>query len=423
MTKVISLILGGGAGSRLFPLTKDRSKPAVPIGGKYRLIDIPISNCLNSDINRIFILTQFNSASLNKHINNTYRFDNFQNGFVDILAAEQTMESTDWYQGTADAVRKNLKHLLAYRDFEQVLILSGDQIYNMDYANMMHFHKEVKADVSVSVIPCNQTEAKEFGIAKLQKDLIVDFIEKPKDEKVLEKFKSATLIQKRFPEIEKDREYVASMGIYLFNKQTLLDFLDTDHMDFGKHIIPEAIKKCRVGGYQFDGYWEDVGTIPAFLKANLDFTSMTPQFDFHASQIYTHARFLPASTIFNSTIDEALIAEGACIRQSHIKKSIIGIRSSIGEHTHIENTILMGADYYESEATKAYNKQHQILDIGIQAHTVIKNAIIDKNTRIGKNCRIVNEKGIQELDAPNYHIRNGIVIVPKDAVIEDNTII
>lgn len=423
MSKIISLILGGGAGSRLFPLTKDRSKPAVPIGGKYRLIDIPISNCLNSEINRIFILTQFNSASLNKHINNTYRFDNFQNGFVDILAAEQSMESTDWYQGTADAVRKNLKHVMAFRELEYVLVLSGDQIYNMDYSSLIKFHKDTNADITVSVIPCNREEAKEFGIVKLDKEFIVDFVEKPKDEKLLDSLKSRELILNNFPEIEKDREYVASMGIYLFKKDKLLELLDNNHTDFGKEIIPEAIKTSRVAGYQYNGYWEDVGTIPAFLKANLDFASAKPKFDFYETRIYTHARFLPSSSIIKSIIDEALIAEGAIITNANIKNSVIGIRSLIGNNTTIENSVIMGADYYESSQMKELNKKNNRVDIGISENTIIKNAIIDKNARVGRNCKITNETKIKHFDNNNYYIRDGIVIVPKDGEIADNTVI
>jgi glucose-1-phosphate adenylyltransferase len=393
------------------------------MAGKYRLIDIPISNCLNSSINQIFILTQFNSASLNKHVVNTYRFDNFQDGFVDILAAEQTVESTQWYQGTADAVRRNLKHVLAYRDVEHILILSGDQIYNMDYSKLVKFHKENNADITVSVIPCTREEACEFGIVKLEKDIITEFFEKPQEEETLNRLKSTKLIRKAFPNIQKNREYVASMGIYLFNRNKLEELLDNDYKDFGKEIIPLAITNCKVAGFLFDGYWEDVGTIQAFLKANLDFALADAKFNFYESKIFTRARFLPSSTIFNSKIDQALIADGVVINNSSIKKSVIGIRSIIGSNTVIENAVIMGADYYESIDAQINNTNNNIINIGVSENTIIKNAIVDKNARIGKNCKITNKKNVVNHDGSNYYIRSGIVIIPKHAVVEDNTVI
>lgn len=421
MTDIISVILGGGQGSRLFPLTKDRSKPAVPIGGKYRLIDIPISNCLNSNINSIFILTQFNSASLNKHITNTYHFDNFQKGFVDILAAEQSMESTDWYQGTADAVRKNIKHIMAYRGLKYVLILSGDQIYKMNFNKLLDYHIEKDADVTVSVLPCNREEAKAFGIVKMKNDLITDFIEKPKDAKLLDSLTSTDFIRSNFPNIEEDKEYVASMGIYLFKAEALLELLDSDFKDFGKEVIPFAIKNQKVAGYQFNGYWEDVGTIPSFLKSNLDFAVKHPKFDLLENRLFTNTRYLPCARVSNTCINDVLIAEGSVIDGGDIKRTTIGIRSVIGKNVQIENSIIMGADYFENEEEKQNNKKLGIIDIGIGDNTVIKNAIIDKNSRIGKNCKIVNSNNIEFYNAPNYYIRDKIIIIPKNATIPDNT--
>ncbi|MCG8570595.1 MAG: glucose-1-phosphate adenylyltransferase [Spirochaetes bacterium] len=423
MPNIISLVLGGGAGTRLFPLTKDRSKPAVPIGGKYRLIDIPISNCLNSNIYNVFILTQFNSASLNKHVINTYRFDNFQKGFVDILAAEQSTESKDWYQGTADAVRKNLKHILAFRNVEYVLILSGDQIYQMDYRHLIEFHKQTDADITVSVIPCTREEAKGFGIVKLKDEYITKFVEKPKEDKLLDSLTSTELIRKNFPSIEKTKEYVGSMGIYLFNTSKLIELLDNNFTDFGKELIPYAIENDKVAGYQFNGYWEDVGTIKAFLKANLDFTSSNPMFDFYETSIYTHARFLPSSSICDSKIDDALIAEGTIIHKVNIKKSVIGIRSIIGSGVHIENSVIMGNDYYENQDQRELNRKNNIINIGIGENTVVKNAIIDKDARIGKNCKIINQNNLENHDSINYYIRDKVIIIPKYAVLPDNTVI
>lgn len=421
MQNTICLILGGGQGSRLFPLTKDRSKPAVPIGGKYRLIDIPISNCLNSNINRIFILSQFNSASLNKHINQTYRFDNFNKGFVDILAAEQSMENTDWYQGTADAVRKNLKHITAFLDLKYVLILSGDQIYNMDFKSLFEFHKETKSDVTISVIPVNREDAKSFGLVKLDKNYISDFIEKPKEDKVLDEINAGVFIREKFPDIEKDKEYLASMGTYLFNIDVLMELLNNKEMDFGKEIIPAAIKTKKVGGYLFNGYWEDVGTIKSFWKANIDFAVLDPKFDFYKNLIYTNARYLPGTRFSDCSIEEALVCEGSIIKKARLKRSVIGIRYNISENVEIENSVIMGADFYESEDGKEYNQKNGIINIGIGANTIIKNAIIDKNARIGKNCKIINKNNLIDFDGGNYYIRDGIIIVPKNSMIADNT--
>lgn len=425
MNGTICIILGGGQGSRLFPLTKDRSKPAVPIGGKYRLIDIPVSNCLNSNINKIFILTQFNSASLNKHINHTYRFDNFHRGFVDILAAEQSMENTDWYQGTADAVRKNLKHFTSYPGIRHVLILSGDQIYNMNYEDLIKEHEKSQADVTLSLIPVIKEEASEFGLVKLEKkgQRITDFVEKPKDPALLKSLNFSETIKERFPGIEPEKEYLASMGIYLFNVDTLNELLETRYTDFGKELIPSAIKNKKVNGYLFNGYWEDVGTIKAFWRANLDFSALNPKFNFYKSLIYTHSRHLPASRLYNCRIEESLVCEGSILTGTTIKKSIIGIRSIINDNVTIENSIIMGGDFYESDDGLIYDKDNDIIPIGIGKNTYIKNAIIDKNARVGENCKIENVGSIENYDGKNYYIRDGIVIIPKNAVIADNTVI
>ena len=421
MREVISVILGGGQGLRLFPLTKDRSKPAVPIGGKYRLIDIPITNCLRSNFNRIFVLTQFNSESLNKHIIQTYRFDNFHRGFVNILAAEQSVGNTDWFQGTADAVRKNLKHILAFKDVRYVLILSGDQIYKMDYRKLFEYHQENNLEISISVKPVNKEEASSFGIMKVNESLITDFIEKPKDTDILSTFNSYDAVIKNFPEIQDKKEYFASMGIYLFNVDVLKDVLNSSYTDFGKEIIPYAIRQKKVGAFFFNGYWEDVGTIKTFLNANLDFASPLPKFNLYENSIFTHARYLPPSKLENCNIEASIIAEGSIILNATIISSVIGIRSIIKNQVRIENSIIMGADYYEKLRDIKDNRRDNLNDIGIDENTIIKNAIIDKNSRIGKNCKIINKDNKETYDGDKYFIRNFIIIIPKNSIIEDNT--
>ncbi|HOG64588.1 MAG TPA: glucose-1-phosphate adenylyltransferase [Spirochaetota bacterium] len=424
MYETIALVLGGGKGTRLYPLTKDRSKPAVPIGGKYRLIDIPISNCLNSNINCIYIVTQFNSASLNKHINQAYRFDNFHEGFIDILAAEQSNESSDWYQGTADAVRKNLKHLLSFPQLENVLILSGDQIYTMDYSRMMEFHKANKCDMTLAVIPVVEKDTAGFGIMKLDDYRVTDFIEKPKTPEARAGYANINLVKKYFPDIDPKKEYLASMGIYLFSREALVKLLDNDKTDFGKDLIPQAIRNMNVGGYLFDGYWEDVGTIDSFIKANIDFAADHASFDFYESKVYTNSRFLPGSRVCDSVVKQSLLTDGIIVgKGTTIERSVIGIRSIIGSNVTIEGSYVMGADWYEIPEHKDYNRKHQILDIGIGDNTVIKNAIIDKNARIGKNCKIVNEKNLQEFSGPNYNIVDGVIIVHKNATLPDGSVI
>jgi len=423
MEDTICLILGGGQGSRLYPLTKDRSKPAVPIGGKFRLIDIPISNSLNSQIFKIFILTQYNSASLNQHINQTYRFDHFHDGFVDILAAEQTTDNAGWYQGTADAVRKNIKHFTSFKNVKHVLVLAGDQIYTMDFREMFKYHEKCGADVTIPVLPCNKEDAQGFGIVKMNDGLISEFVEKPKEEKLLTSLKTTDFIRETFPQIEPAKEWLASMGIYLFNVDTMLELLDNDWKDFGKEVIPAAIKSKRVGGYLFNGYWEDVGTIHSFWKANLDFAAKNPQFDFYKSQIFTHARYLPSSRFSECTVDDALVCDGTILNKTRLKDSVIGIRTIAPNGADIEKSIIMGADDYESPEDRKANKVKGIPDIGIGAGTVIRNAIIDKNARIGKNCTITNQAKKDNFDGGNYVIRDGIVVVPKGSIIPEGTVI
>ena len=419
MRNVIGVILGGGQGARLFPLTQLRSKPAVPIGGKYRLIDIPISNCLHSGVNRIFALTQFNSASLHRHISTTYRFDSFSDGFVEILAAEQTQDSAAWYQGTADAVRQQLRHLLSRRA-DQVLILSGDHLYRMDYRAFVEEHRARGADVSIAVKPVTRQAAPALGIVQMNaQGRIVDFREKPQDE--------AELDALRLPAAgDSEACYMASMGIYVFEPQVLVSLLmSSDQDDFGKHIIPDAIHKVGVFAHTFEGYWEDIGTIRSFYEANLALTDRPPPFDFYRADapIYTHARFLAGTRLENCHIERGIICEGSSIQSARIERSVIGIRSVIGANCQIANTIVMGADSEESPADRARNAAQGIPDMGIGANSTITGAIIDKNARIGERVCITNQDRGVEADETNYYIRDGIVVVPKDAVIPSGTVV
>ncbi len=418
MRNVIGVILGGGQGTRLFPLTQLRSKPAVPIGGKYRLIDIPISNCLHSGVNRIFALTQFNSASLHRHISTTYRFDSFSDGFVEILAAEQTQDSVAWYQGTADAVRRQLRHLLSRRA-DQVLILSGDHLYRMDYRAFVAEHRARSADVSIAVKPVTRQAAPALGIVQVNaQGQIVDFREKPQDEAALDAL--------RLPAADSEACYLASMGIYVFEPQVLVSLLmGSDQDDFGKHIIPSAIHKVGVFAHTFEGYWEDIGTIRSFYEANLALTDRPPPFDFYRADapIYTHARFLAGTRLENCHIERGIICEGSSIQSARIERSVIGIRSVIGANCRIANTIVMGADSEESPADRVRNAAQGTPDIGIGANSAITGAIIDKNARIGEGVCITNKDRGVEADETNYYIRDGIVVVPKDAVIPSGTVV
>jgi glucose-1-phosphate adenylyltransferase len=417
---VLAIILGGGRGTRLFPLTQVRAKPAVPIAGKYRLIDIPISNCINSQIQKIFVLTQFNSESLNRHINRTYRFSIFSHGFVGVIAAEQTMANMDWFQGTADAVRQSLRHFREHK-VDYLLILSGDQLYRMDYREMLRSHIETKADITISAIPVGGKEASSFGILKMDRHRrIVQFREKPRPEQ-LSPLKS-TLGRLGAG----DRPYLASMGIYLFNREVLIEVLkDETKVDFGKEVIPAAIPKHRVCAFLFDGYWEDIGTIKAFYKANIDLTHTHPPFRLYdpSFPLYTHPRFLPDSKIIDCTVHHALISDGAVITKANVSQSIIGIRSQVGQGTRISRSLIMGADFFELDEDLRKNKRSRIPNVGIGDHCTITQAIIDKNARIGKNVSITNAKKVRNLDGPNYFIRDGIVIIPKNAIVPDGTVI
>jgi glucose-1-phosphate adenylyltransferase len=425
---VLSVILGGGAGSRLFPLTQERSKPAVPLGGKYRLVDIPISNCINSDVIKIFILTQYNSASLNRHIARTYRFSQFSDGFVEILAAEQTPESPQWFQGTADAVRQVLPHISDW-GIDTLLILSGDHLYRMDYRKFLARHFESEADVTVSVIPCAPKAAEEFGLLKADKDgRITEFSEKPKGE-ALEAMRVDTTSFGLTPEEASARPFLASMGIYVFKFDRLEKLLaqDASWVDFGREIIPGAISNYNVQAFLFDGYWEDIGTIEAFYNANLDMTSRMPKFNLFDADapIYTRSRYLPPSKLHNCDVRDSIISEGCIINDATILRSIIGLRSRIGTGSRVEASIIMGSDYYQSIDDMRAEIAAGLPRIGIGEDTIIRRAIIDKNARIGSNVRLLNESGIENADAADgsYYIRDRIILVPKNATIPDSTVV
>ncbi len=412
LDNTLAVILGGGRGSRLYPLTLMRSKPAVPMAGKYRLIDIPISNCINSGIYRIAVLTQFNSVSLHRHIANTYVFDAFHTGWVQIWAAEQTMANADWYQGTADAVRKQLSQIRSTRA-EYILILAGDHLYRMDYAAMLQFHLDTGADITVAVQPVRKTEADRFGILKRGPDLrITRFAEKPREPALL-----ADLVSRADP----DRPYLGSMGIYLFKTQALFDLLETAAFsDFGGHVIPAAIGSANVFGYDFDGYWEDIGTIRSFYETNLALTTPDPPFNFfdRDNPIYTHPRFLPGSTIENSILENVLIAEGCCIKNAEIRHSIVGLRSQIFAGVRLVDTIVMGSDYYEHPGFEGIDH----VTLGIGSNSSIQGAIIDKNARIGHHTVIQPFPAGTDLEGSDFGeewvVRDGIVVIPKDTVLK-----
>lgn len=411
--KVLSIILGGGQGSRLYPLTDKRSKPAVSIAGKYRLVDIPISNCINCGLKRMYVLTQFNSASLNRHIKNTYHFSFFSHSFVDILAAEQTSTSDKWFQGTADAVRQGMNHFLNH-DFEYILILSGDQLYQMDFNEMIESHISSGASISIATQPVNAKDATSFGILKANdENIITSFIEKPSSDKlpgweseVSDEMKSV------------GREYLASMGIYIFNKDVLIDLMNDPHtVDFGKEIIPNSIHTHKIASYQYPGYWTDIGNIESFFEANLGLTDDIPQFNLYDrdQRIYTNARFLPTSKIANASLHKAVISEGCIIQADKIERSVIGIRSRIGKGTVITNTYMMGSDYYET-LEEVENKKIDIM-MGVGDNCVINNAIIDKNCRIGDNVQLNAGKHLPDQETESYVVKDGIIVIKKGAVI------
>lgn len=416
--QVISIVLGGGKGSRLFPLTFSRSKPAVPIAGKYRLVDIPISNCLNSGYNKILVLTQYNSASLNSHIKNSYHFDIFSKGFVDILAAEQNVENEQWYQGTADAVRQSMKHLEKY-DYDYILILSGDQLYQMDFREMIDFHRENEGDITIATIPVNSKDATGFGILKSdEKGEITSFVEKPSED-MLGDWKSEVSEKSKVA----GKEYLASMGIYVFSKNVLKNMFKEDAGDdFGGQLIPNAIGHHKVLSYQFDGYWTDIGTIESFFEANMDLTQEMPQFNlFSSSPVYTRARMLPPSKVNGSFVSKAIIADGCIVLADKIENSIIGNRCRIERGTSLKNCYMMGADYYESNETKIDNINNNIPNMGIGEYSHIENAILDKNCHIGNHVKIIGGKHMQDGDYENHSVKEGIVVVKKGAIIPDGT--
>ncbi len=421
-SQVVTAILGGGQGARLWPLTRDRAKPAVPVGGRFRLIDIPISNSLHAGLDRIYLLTQFNTASLHRHISQTYRFDTFSRGFVNILAAEQTVTNRDWYQGTADAVRQNITRLTDGRPSE-ILVLSGDQLYLMDLGSFLRFHREREAAVSIAVKAVTREEAKGFGIMHVDESgRIIAFVEKPQEEDQLDEL---TPPKGTFERMGlhgcSDDMLLASMGIYTFTTEVLEDLLDDGaSTDFGREVIPRAIEEHAVYAFPYDGYWEDIGTIPAFHRANLDLVETVPPLNLYDAErpIYTHARFLPGTKIQHCDIEQAILAEGAILEGSRVRRSIIGIRAVLRKNCELENTIFMGAGIYEPA-----DETEGRVPIGVGENCVIRNAICDLDTRIGDGAQLINEKGVEEYDAENYAIRGGIIVVPKGATIEPGTVI
>lgn len=416
--KVVSIVLGGGRGTRLYPLTDQRSKPAVPIAGKYRLVDIPISNCLNSGYNKIFVLTQYNSASLNKHIKNSYNFSIFSKGFVDILAAEQTNDGDRWFEGTADAVRRTYKNLVNV-DFDYVLILSGDQLYQMDYAALVDFHVRNEGDVTIATIPVNAKDAPGFGILKSnENDEIISFIEKP----------SSDLLPEWTSDVSEElhrqgRDYLASMGIYVFSKHILKKMLtENPGMDFGKDIIPDAINNLRVMSYQYDAYWTDIGTIGSFFEANIQLTDDVPAFNLFGDPVYTRARMLPPSKILGTTLNNTIVADGCIVLADKIERSVIGVRSRIGRGSIVRETYMMGSDYYEKldEVVELTNTQ-QPPPIGVGERCYIEHAILDKDCRIGNDVRIVGGKHLPDGDFEHYTVQDGVIVIKKNAVIANGT--
>lgn len=425
MDELTAIILGGGRGSRLNPLTRLRAKPAVPIGGKFRLIDVPISNCLHSGVRKIFILTQFNTESLHRHIHNTYRFDTFSKGYLRLLAAQQTSDNQDWYQGNADAVRKNLMFFESADD--HIIILAGDHLYRMDYQKFFDYHLKVKADISIAVKPIYEHEAVEFGILKTdKKGIITDFYEKPEDPDILEKFRIDQTLFDHFKTEVKNRSHVASMGIYIFKKNILFKLLkNSDHQDFGKEIVPSALSEHKVAAYFFDGYWEDIGTMRSFFDAHMRMTHPVPEFNFYDENypFYTRPRYLPASKINNCQINHCLVSEGCILLGSIIEHSVIGIRSFVDEGTLIQRSILMGNQYYETIINRNRNRELGKPNLGIGNNCIIRNAIVDLDCYIGNNVQLINKDNQINIESDLYSIKDRIIIIPKETVIPDNTII
>ncbi len=425
MNDVVTIVLAGGQGRRLYPLTKIRSKPAVPIAGRFRLIDISLSNCIHSGLRKIFILTQFSTESLHRHIFLTYRFDEFCRGFLTILSAQQTPEHREWYQGTADAVRQNLFFLRDMGDL--VLILSGDHLYRMDYGRFIDSHLKKKAEISISVTPVPAAHAPEFGVMRLGRSARISaFSEKPKTDVEVERMRISPEVFRSLGLKASGRSHLASMGVYLFNAKVLKELLDrTDVQDFGRELIPQALRKHKVYGYLFDGYWRDIGTIRSFYEANVDLTQPLPKFNFYDERrpIFTHARYLPGSKILRSEVDHSILCEGSILDRSKISHSIVGIRSRIGEHSVIERTVVMGADSFESQEEIERNTRRGLPRIGIGRDCFIRNAIIDKNARIGDGVKLINAGGKAFEETDDYVIRDGIIVVPKHAVLPDGLIV
>jgi glucose-1-phosphate adenylyltransferase len=430
MKRVLAIILGGGKGSRLYPLTKRRAKPAVPLGGKYRLIDIPVSNCINSGIQKIHVLTQFNSVSLNRHISQTYTFDLFSDGFVEVLAAEQTDENPNWFQGTADAVRQYLWLLRSF-DVSEYLILSGDHLYRMDYSKFVNQHREKKADITLAVLPMEERDASSFGLVKTSPEgEVLSFVEKPEGQALLDARVDTTALGLD-AETALRKPYIASMGIYVFSKEAMIQLLENDESqtDFGKDILPKAIQNnFNVQAYLFDGYWEDIGTVRSFYEANLALTEQpNPPFSFYEEDapIYTRPRFLPPSKILDSQISQSIVSEGCLIKQAKIHHSVVGVRTRIGQGAVIEDSLLMGADFYERAADRETSRASGLPAVGIGDKSHIKGAIIDKNARIGAQVQILNKDHVEEGGSEDgtFYIRSGIVVIPKNGVIADGTVI
>jgi len=425
VSNVLSVVMGGGQGTRLFPLTKERAKPAVPLAGKYRLVDIPISNCINSGFRRIYVLTQFNSASLHSHISGTYKFDLFSSGFVEILAAQQTLTDTSWYEGTADAVRKNLTHFLTH-DFDYLLILSGDALYRMDFRPMVRQHVETGADITVATIPVGRREAQGFGIMQTSEDRrITRFAEKPADPALLDALRLPPERLSKFEIKDGGEFYLASMGIYVFNRSLICKLLDNTMTDFGKHIIPQTINTHRVFAYVFQGYWEDIGTIRSFFEANLDLVAELPRFNFFdmSAPMFSRPRYLPSSKINGARIDHALIADGCILNHATITNTIVGLRTIVGPGTELNRVVILGNDFYESRESVESQEREGKPRMGIGANCRINNAIVDKNARIGNDVTISPAGKPDKVDHALYYIRDGVVIIPKGAVLPHGTVI
>lgn len=422
--KAIAVIMGGGRGTRLYPLTKERCKPAVPLAGKYRLVDIPISNCLNSGINNIYLLTQFNTASLHRHIQDTYRFDPFGGGTVDILSAEQTEKGESWYQGTADAVRQNIHHFTS-SDYDYVVILSGDQLYRMDYEKMLDDHIKSDASVTLAAIPFPSDSVEGLGLMRVSENLeITEFVEKPKDPAIIKSLELPESLEEKLETRPAKKCCLASMGIYIFNRETMIEALDNDMTDFGKEVIPSLLGSSRLKAHIFQGYWEDIGTVKAFFEANLQLADPMPQFNFFSRgrPIYTRARYLPASKINRCSINHVIVGDGCIITDSYLKRCVIGIRSVLREGTRLESVIMMGADDFEGAEDLRRNREKGIPDIGVGMNCEIKNAIIDKGARIGDNVKLNPEGKPDMYEKDGIFVRDGIVVVTKNTVVPPNTV-